>query len=73
MEQKSQELDTWKEIIEKLVKVEAKAGFQLAFYIRKIDHQALESNCFTHIIEAKIQIQAIAMKDSKIIEPKPKT
>ena len=38
MEQEGQELDTWKEMIEKAVEIEAKAGLQLASYIREMDY-----------------------------------
>ena len=59
-------------MIEKAVKAKAKIGLQPASYIRKIEHQALQSNCPTHVIAAKIQTRSIKMKNPRIKELKPK-
>ena len=72
MEQKSWDLDAWEEMIEKAVECEAKAGLQPASYIREMDHQALQENCPAHITTAKILIQSITIKDSRIKAPKLK-
>lgn len=64
-------------MIEQAIKVEAKAGFLPAFYIREIDHQTLQSNRLAHITAAKIQTQSTIIKDPRIKklkktqEPKP--
>ncbi len=63
-------MDTWKEMIEKVVEVEAKTGLQLAFYIWEMDHQTPRGNCSAYVIMAKVQTQGTTMKDPRIKKPK---
>ena len=66
MEQKRQKLDTWEEMMKKVTKVEAKAGFQPVSYIRKIDHRAPRGNRPIYVTAVKVQTQDIAIKDPKL-------
>ena len=60
-------------MIEKVVKVEAKAGLQHAFYIQEIDNQALWRKRPAYITAAKVQTPGLVIKDPRIEELKPKT
>lgn len=59
-------------MIENVVKVKAKAGLQPVFFIREMDHQTQQGNCFAYVTAAKVQTQGTAIKDPKIEKPKPK-
>ena len=59
-------------MIEKAFEFKAKASCQPPFYIREINHQALQSNCPAYVTTAKVQTQATTIKNPRIKEPKPK-
>ena len=44
MEQRGRELDSWTEIIEKVVNAKAQVSLQSTFYIKEIDQQCLRDN-----------------------------
>ena len=44
MEQRSRELDSWTEIVEKAVDTEAQASLQPTSYIKEMDQQCLRGN-----------------------------
>lgn len=64
IEQRNCELDSFKELVEKVVEAEAKAALQPGFYTRETDFRYLWSTCPAYI--AKVQGSS---KKSKPEEP----
>lgn len=63
MEQHGRELDSWDELVEKAIDVEAKASLQPPSMLRELDHRCPRRNRPTHTTVAKSQ--ALATKDPR--------
>lgn len=73
MEQRGRELDSWKELVEKAIDAEAKAGRQPTSFVREIDQRCPWDNRPAHTTAAKAPTQgSSSMRDPRVEEPKSK-
>ena len=69
MEQRGRELDSFEELVEKVVDAEAKAALRPCSYARKTDQHCLRDSWPS---VAKANTQGQPMKDPRVEEPKSK-
>ena len=63
IEQRGRKLDSWKQLIEKTIEAEAKAGLQPFFIFREMDQRCLQGNRPAHTTVAKSQASASSAWD----------
>ena len=54
MEPRSQEYDSWNELVKKTIAIEAKANLQLSYYSCNMDNRCPKGNCPSHTILSKL-------------------